>query len=78
VTTVAGSAPQRQARAGVVLAGNDVSNVVDWTIHARAFVVDDAREDVLRAVLDAATAFTDATGDRALVTFDPAIAARPA
>ncbi|MEO6029537.1 MAG: right-handed parallel beta-helix repeat-containing protein [Candidatus Binatia bacterium] len=70
-TRVVGSAPQRQAQVAVVIGGQSVSNVIDWTIHARAFVVRAPQEDELRATLENAAAFSDESGDQALVTFDP-------
>ncbi len=69
-TRVADSAPQRQAQPGVVLTGHGVSNVVTWTVYARTFVVAAADESTLRGEIDAAAAYTDRTGERALVGFD--------
>lgn len=72
VTRVGDSEPQRQARDGVVVAGAKASNVLTWAVFARAFVVDAAHEDALRATLATAAAFTEATGDRAFVGFERA------
>jgi hypothetical protein len=72
---VAGSVPQSQARRSVLLAqpGTGVSNVVDWTVYGRTFVVDAAVDTTLLATLDAASAYTATTGGSALVRFDPAV-----
>ncbi len=71
-TTVTGSAPQVQARQAVLIGGNGptVSNVLVWTVYPRSFVVPSTTESDLRSTLDAAAAFTAASGATALVTFD--------
>jgi hypothetical protein len=66
---VVGSEVQRQAEQGVVLAGPGVSNLVEWTIFGRSFVVMQATAAALRAELDAARAYTAAEGRPALVRF---------
>ncbi|HXJ32639.1 MAG TPA: right-handed parallel beta-helix repeat-containing protein [Candidatus Eisenbacteria bacterium] len=69
---VAGSAFQVQAQRGVILGGPGslVSNVVEWTIFGRSFVVTQATDASLFAQLDAAQAYTASSGRPALVRFD--------
>jgi len=70
-TTVTGSAEQHQAQQQVLVgAGTGGSNVVEWTIYPRTFVVDTADDDELYAELAAAKAYTASRAGRfALVRF---------
>jgi Right handed beta helix region/Dictyostelium (slime mold) repeat len=65
--TVDGSAAQVQAARRVFVA--TAANASVWTVYARTFVVAAAAQADLRAVLEAAAAYADATGGPALVTF---------
>jgi hypothetical protein len=68
---VADSAVQRQTQTSVIVAGAGASNVVAWPVYARSFVVDVADERALQTVVAAAAAFSDRTGERSFVGFDP-------
>lgn len=71
---VPGSQPQVQTQRAVILADSDttlVSNVVQWTIYPRTFLVSQIDGAHLLAQLDAAQAWTAAhAGAHALVVFD--------
>ncbi len=71
---VAGSDVQQQTRIGVLLAQDGVgtSNVVDWLVYARTFVVAGTDDTALLATLDAAQGVATSTRP-VLVRFDPAI-----
>src|SRR5215813_802646 len=59
--TVPGSDVQRQSQEGVLLTGTprEVSNVVEWTIFPRTFVVAGATATDFHTALDAAESFTN-------------------
>jgi hypothetical protein len=71
-TQVLGSPAQIQAQRGVVLGGTGSSNVVEWTIFGRTFVVTQATGANFKARVDDAIAYTAANPQPALVRFDPA------
>jgi hypothetical protein len=70
---VPGSGPQVQAQRGLVLgaSGGGISNVVEWTVFGRTFVVGAATDDAVLAAFDAAAQYTATEPGPALVRFDP-------
>jgi hypothetical protein len=68
-TLVPGSPVQIQAQRSMVVAGG-ASNVVEWTVFGRTFVVDDDTGARLMLRLQEATAYTASMGFPALVRFD--------